>query len=389
MTTSNNTTDKINTLLHFQKSLLQLEKEDPYCFEDTTFIKSLEGYISNLYASRQFDTLLRVLNKVGTYSLDSQIPTRERSLYLLSQILFLEKSSKERSLTQPLATILAKWLIHEQNLISGFEYVNRLFHELVSSGVQNSKHTELELFYLVVNCILNGQIDKPNSIHKTLFTVFSKTSKHNMHAASPRLPDIQVKPLINELFTSRIKERRLAILSMLSCISKYVAETIVEIAKVQPSWYVLRNTTDIVSHTFNKEQFSLLFPFLELPDRRIQNYILSKLSQFPAHDAKSMLLKLLENSRDDIKIRIVPMLSQFDTIDKENSLLALLSNRNHYNPKFRDAIIKNVIHELGRIPSIFVVHSLERFIHEQSQLPKKDDVLIQTAKKTISALWQG
>lgn len=374
-------------LLQFQKNLLLLEKEDSHCFDDSHFLSELPNYIHALIANTHYDVLARLIEKIGLLALAADAATREKSLLILLQSLELSTLRQDTQLLRTFTTVIAKWLAQENSLLSGYDAVNSCFAKLLAAIEQSEPPKELEFFFLVLNSIINGLIPKPPALLKTLKRIYLH-SPSLFSSKQDTFQTIQADPLIRELFTSESRERRLRIVSMLSQISEYITDILISRAHENPSWYILRNTVDIIVCSARSEHFSLLFSFLDLPDSRIHSYILAHIDTLSETDSKGLLLQLLERAPDEIKLQTIPLLSRLDKKDQEVTLISLLNRRKSFDPQLRNTLVEKVIREMANLPSIYVAHSLELFISEQEQFGICGNPLSCRARKTVTNFWK-
>ncbi len=389
--------------LHLQKNLISLEKGRYHVLEDDVFVSGLAGYLLELYRSQYFDFAYGILNTLGNCTVCDTPAYREKALFVLS--LFTENAIKDDNdqAIQTLSWIFSRWLLQEKEYLGCFEYVCNQIQLLQQRMLQCGLYCQLMLWLDLFGSQGGKKMKRPPAIQAVLNRMYSllagQLRKHNPQAAGAPGPDPadlaclrrfqaenNMDAMVEELYASPDKQRRLALIETLSKLDDEVAYVLIEKLGAGAPWYAIRNAVQIIARLKNTRHFHLVKSFLEYPDVRVQQQVISFLSRLDRERALEQLLRGLEVCDDSLKFQIIQRLSVTGQKSAGKALLHLLENRQELDQAIRDDVVLLLCTELAHFPSPEVVTALQCLIEERKENGLISDPVTIRAQQTIRLL---
>jgi len=389
--------------LRLQKKLISLEKGRYGVLEDDAFVTGLAGYLFDLYRFQYFDFAHSILHILGNCTVCPNPAYREKALFVLS--LFTENVLQDDNdqAVQALSWIFSRWLRLEGEYLSCFEYVCNQIQQLLKKMLERGLYCQSMLWLQLFETISAKEVKRPPAIQAVVSRMHAKLAdrlrKQNPKKAGNIVPDPEeleclrsyqaennVEVMVEELYHSPDKERRLALIETLSRLDDEVAYTLIEQLGVNAPWYAIRNAVLIISRLKTVRHYHLVKSFLEYPDVRIQQQVISFISRLDRERAVEQLLRGLEVCDDSLKFQIIQRLSVTGQKRAEKALLHLLQNRKELDQKIRDDITLLLCSELSHFPSRAVVNALRALVDERRKSKIGNDPILVRAQQTLRLL---
>ncbi len=389
--------------LHLQKNLISLEKGCYEVLEDDVFVTRLADYLFELYRSQYFDFAYGILHILGNCTVCDTPIYREKALFILS--LFADNAIKDDNdqAIQTLSWIFSRWLLQEQEYLGCFEHVCNQIQLLQKKMLLHGLFCQLILWLNLFGRLGGKEMKRPPAIQAVLNRMYStlagQLGKHNPQLVGSQDPDPgdlaclrrfqaenNADAMVEELYSSPDKQRRLALIETLSKLDDDVAYVLIEKLGAGAPWYAIRNAVQVIARLKTTRHFHLVKSFLEYPDVRVQQQVISFLSRLDRERSLEQLLRGLEVCDDSLKFQIIQRLSVTGQKSAEKALLHLLENRQEIDRVFRDDIVLLLCTELGHFPSPEVVAALQSLVEERKENSLINDPVTIRAQQTIRLL---
>lgn len=390
--------------LRFQTSLISLERGNCRMLEDDRFVTGLAKYLFDLYRSRYFDSAHGILHMLGSCTVCDTAAYREKALFILS--LFAENVVKggDDQAVQALSWIFSRWLRQEHEYLGCFEHVCNQIQALLKRMLDTGRFCQLLLWEQLFGSIARGELHRLGAMkamvgrmHAALALALKGHEPNVSGAIRSSVEDADclrrfraensVESMVEELYQSTDKERRLALIAALSRYDESVAYVLLENLGANSPWYAIRNAVHIISRLKGTRYFNLVKSFLEYPDVRVQQQVLAYIARLDRERALEQLVRALEICDDSLKAAIIRKLSTTGRKAAQGALLRLLENRIRLNPVGRDELLLVLCGELRNFPSVEVVKALNGLIAEREMSWSADnDPVLDMAKQTIALL---
>jgi hypothetical protein len=389
--------------LHLQKNLICLEKGRFDVLNDDGFVTGLAGYLFELSRSQYHDFAHNILNVLGECAVQGEQLHREKALFVLS--LYAESALKDDNdqAVQALSWIFARWLRQERDFLSCFEYVCNQIQLLLKRMLQRGLFCQLMLWLQLFDAVAGKELRRPPAIQAVVSrlhqTLTGQLRKHRLEtggngAANPDeveclqrfQADNNADRMVEELYTSPDRQRRLTLIETLSELEDEVAYVLIEKLGVDAPWYAIRNAVQIIGRLKTVRHFHLVKPFLEYPDVRVQQQVISFISRLDRERALEQLLRGLEVCDDSLKFQLIQRLSVTGNKAAEKALLRVLLQRDRLDQAIRDDIVLLLCTELSHFPSDNVVAALDELLAERKQAKGSNDPIVIRAGQTIKLI---
>lgn len=389
--------------LRLQKNLISLEKGRFDVLNDDGFVTGLAGYLFELSRFQYHDFAHNILHVLGECAARGEQSHREKALFILS--LYAESALKEDNdqAVQALSWIFARWLRQEREYLSCFEYVCNQIQLLQKRMLQRGLFCQLMLWLQIFDAIAGKDLPRPpaiqavvNRLHQTLTGQLRKHRLENVGNGAVNLDEAEclqrfqadnnAERMVEELYTSSDRQRRLALIETLSELEDEVAYVLIEKLGVDAPWYAIRNAVQIIGRLKTVRHFHLVKPFLEYPDARVQQQVISFISRLDRERALEQLLRGLEVCDDSLKFQLIQRLSVTGNKAAEKALLQVLKQRERLDQAIRDDIVLLLCTELSHFPSDKVVAALEELLAERKQVKGGNDPIAIRARQTITLI---
>lgn len=391
------------TFLRLQKDLIRLEKGQLDVLENEGFVTGLAEYLLQLYRYQYTDFAHSILHMLGSCTVCSEPACREKALFVLS--LFADnvlKDDNDQAL-QTLSWIFSRWLKYEEQYLGCFEYVCNQIGLLLEHMLERGLFCQLMIWQDMFAEIIEENNGRSPAIyavvsrmHRTLAAElrdYNPKKSSNVEPAADELAclkkyqdEFSPSSLIDELYQSDDKERRLEIIETLSRLEDDVAHILIEKLGVNAPWYAIRNAVQIITRLKSVRHYHLIKPFLDYPDVRVQKQVIGFISRLDRERALEQLLRGLEVCDDSLKFQIIQRLSVTGQKAAEKAMVNLLKQRDKLDQAIHDDIVLLLCSELGHFPSDEVSTALQELLEQWSAEKKTNDPIAIRADQTLKRI---
>ncbi len=389
--------------LRFQLNVLKLEKGRYETLADDRFVTELVRYLIELHQAEYSDFAHRIIVVLGECTVCNEQQYREKALFALSLFAGTVSDSDDET-HQALSWIFSRWLRWEQVFLSCYEtvcsQVQNLLFKMLAHGMYCQLTPWLNLLYKIVNGTLprSGAIQAVvGRLYRTVFNVLlehdlvikdslSAKRRQNLTCLYRYFASGGAVPLVQELYSSSDRNRRMALISTLSSLNDNVAYLLIEGLADDSPWYMIRNAVQIISQLGNTRHFDLVRPFLGYPDIRVQQQMITFISRLDSQKSLDQRLHALEVCDDRLKPQLIRPLAEQRSKVVELALVHMLQNRTEFDPEIQDELVLILCRELRYFPTIRVVKTLQQLVDERQMASASDDAITVTAMETIDFL---
>ena len=391
------------SFLRLQKALIRLEKGHYDVLDDDGFVTGLAGYLFELYRYQYTDFAHTILHILGRCAVCPEPACREKALFVLS--LFAENALKDDNdqALQTLSWIFSSWLKHEQQYLGCFEYVCNQIRLLLARMLERGLFCQLMVWLNMFADIIAAKNGRSPAILAVVSRMHSNLAAELRNYNPKKSGNVEPAPeeiaclreyqaecspvaLVDELYRSPDKERRLELIETLSRLEDDVANILIEKLGVNAPWYAIRNAVQIISRLKSVRHFHLIKSFLDYPDARVQQQVISFISRLDRERALEQLLKGLEVCDDSLKFQIIQRLSVTGEKAAEKAMLKLLRQRNQLDLAIRDDIVLLLCSELSHFPSSDVANALQELLAERQAENRMHEPIAIRAQQTLKLI---
>lgn len=318
-----------------QRAAMRLEK----CFRDLLngnietlnndeIINNLPPFLYALYEDGQVDPVFKILHTLSNGSCDSNRPIRERSIMVISVFIGIVMQKQCVDFDETFSMILVRWLKEEQEFITGFEIICSQLQQLVKKVLDAGQWGKAENLLIVLYQIAAGILKKQGIIKKVvnrtlnqlateelitrLLEVYLNPESDDQAVTESLLIHLGVKSishLVKTLSLEEDAERRYLLLELLPN-NDQVYTIMKEQLKEDVPWYVIRNAILIFSRESTEANFQFMREYIDYPDMRVQQQVISGIWKMGGKDMILRLLDILLYVDDSLKIQLINQLSQ-------------------------------------------------------------------------------
>lgn len=391
-------------LLRFQVNLLSLAEKRYDILHDEKWIESFTQYQLQLYRLGYTEFSHEILQSLGESCVCATTEYREKSLFILTVFLSKVIEEADEELLQALSWIFLRWLYLERELLACSEYVCSMLPAIPAKLLAKGMFAQYTAWLELLQKMSSGQLERPAALQALaarMKNVLLGQFLDRDLALKPH-PDFQpdsemaclveyltkdsASILIQELYHSRDKERRLALIETLGQLGDEVAVHMFEQLGEDASWYMVRNALQVIAYFDNKKHLELVLPFLKYPDLRVQQQVIDFICGLEKGDQIRLLIHALEICHDRLKSTVVELLAATRHPEIERALVNLLESRHQIEQWSRDHLLLAVCESLEPYPSSTVTDTLTELIAEREQENRLGDPVLSAARKIVLQL---
>nr|WP_136797838.1 hypothetical protein [Desulfosediminicola ganghwensis] len=390
-------------LLRFQVNLLALAEKHYDTLHDEEWIENLPQYQLQLYRAGYNEFSHYLLQTLGDVCVCPTAEYREKALFVLTVFLGNAIEEADDELLQALSWIFLRWLHLERELLCCSEHVCSLLPIIPEKLLARGMFAQFTVWLELLQKISNGQLERPPAVQALIGRLNNALlgrfldHKINLKVINEGQPDSEsvflvkyfadggASMLINELYQSPDKKRRLALIEILSQLGEGLAVKLLEQLGEGASWYMVRNALKVISHFDCSKHLELVLPFLKYPDLRVQQQVIDIICGLEEQRV-DLLIDALTTCHDRLKTRLVEILSQLNTPQIEHTLIRLLETRDTIEQWSRDHLLIAICEALRGYPTIRVSETLKHLISEREQEKRLGDPVVSAARKTVEQL---
>jgi hypothetical protein len=286
---------------------------------------------------------------------------------------------EQLELTEKFQDTLVKWVKIETSAVPGYEALCDDLKELARSFIQHGKFNEsipiLDIFYT----IYSGRLKKDDAIQaiatkkirgiatedvlKALIYEFkTRARKREQEAGNnlARLGEAPVPILLNMLKEETGSTERVRIMDVIIKIGLPAVKSIQEEFGKNDPWYYKRNLIYLMGRIGGEHDAGMLVAFLKHDSNQVRYEALNSINRIGGGQRARLLLSVLEEVDDAIKIGIVDFLSSQKYEESVDALLHVLNARPLRASETRVSLERKICRALGNIGSPNAIPALEK-----------------------------
>ena len=389
----------------FLKGLGELEDNNFEILSNDEFVENLSRHLCTMDFCKDHESAMSLLDSLGAGCCSNDQSVRERALVVLS--VFSEHALEVNNFEfiRKIAGILLKWLETETQYLAGFGVICQQIHKVGVKLLGNNFLNEAEELLALLSNIQSGALEKSNTIKgmvaKTLESLakidilgsltstYLDLSDHNYKIAGNLLKSLGRRSaiyLLNRLMHSENKEERFHIMRLIPKTGEVAISVFEECLKKNPPWYVVRNIIFMISEIGDTSFFSLIAPYLQYPDIRVQQQVINCIRIFGGEELKERLLLALSKVHDELKIRLVMKLGRSEGSDVASALLDLFEKRGSFSKPAAEELLERLCLALKSFPSRRTIKNLKQLMAERKRSPADTDKIVAIAQGVLSVV---
>ena len=133
----------------------------------------------------------------------------------------------------------------------------------------------------------------------------SETQQEEAGSLLSNMGDESAKFQLQQLITNEIRFERKRILALIKQTGDPAISILQEQLHQDQPWFVVRNVIRLLGEIGASEVFATVTPYIDYPDLRVQQEVISSASKIGGKDFKDFLLRALQTVGDSLKIKVV------------------------------------------------------------------------------------
>lgn len=353
--------ETFNVLL-FQHNIYDLELGYFEVLEKGDFCKDLQQYLKQLFKIGRKDIINNVLIQIGhCITDDKRSNLRVKALWVVTEFSCLLDGLKDKELFSLVSNILTGWLRRERRLQSTHVTLLNQIEVIVKKMFSLHLWSQAEPLVSVSRRIVAGVQPVDNllkkevtKLHSTiadqkaitlLVHSFLESKTHEdavvgdlLQAMIPHSSDA----MIQGLFKCSKKNKRLALLEMISQHREGVLPILIQKLKDRQPWYVVRNSMILLGSIGDADLYHFARPFLNHPDSRVQREVILCIVNLGGDQVADRLIVAFPRLNDQVKPTIVEKLSILNDFNIEAMFLDVLEQRVCFESTVREELIEKI-----------------------------------------------
>lgn len=350
------------------------------------FMENLPELISAYCQSSDRDRVRVLINRLGECACSKDVKLRERAVMALSLCMDGLQPEEHPDLQKQIIAIFLQWLRMETIFLSVCSPVCKQLQtdgvRLLEEGLWKECDALLDLFYT----IQSGELHKSNAIRSVVgraqdgmaadhileeLTLISLRGRGERRTIAEKtllhLGRKAATHLLDSLISSQEKEDRLRLLVLIPATGHVSASVLKEYLQTALPWYAIRNIILMIAALDDKELLSLVMPFLEHEDVRVQQQALDCIFERGEENSGRYLLAALHDVNDELKPTLVEYLGKTAEPGAMDIFLDLLAQRDEISSHARDELLQTLAVQVRLSDSVRAVNLLNTLIEERSK----------------------
>lgn len=395
---------KPDELLRFQVNLLALAEKHYDVLHDDQWIKSLLQYQSQLYQAGYSEFSHSLLQILGEACVCSSATCREKVLFIFTVFVGDVIQDADDELLQAVSWNCLRWLSLEEELLSCSESVYTMLPVVADKLLDRGRLAQFSAWLQVLRKICDGHIERPPAVmalaarlEKLLLGRFldrlnefdkvsDRQSQSDMACLLNCLAESGGAVLIEELYSTPDKDRRLSLVELLVQLGEEVAPKLIGHLGEDATWYMVRNAVHIISQFDSTKHMPLVLPFLRYPDLRIQRQVIAFICGLEEQVRIEQLVIALATCHDRLKSYVIELLSEYRDPRIESALVELIQCHEKIEQWSRNHLLQALCKAAAAYRTVNVVRALENLITEREAEKHLGDPVVVSARKSIQHL---
>jgi HEAT repeat protein len=397
-------TERIREAQRVSRGVAEFESGNFEILRSNELVTNLANYIYSLLSQGKSEQAALLLRRLGECARSEDVPLRERAVMALSFLIGQLLEKEHFDVLGPLSKLLVDWLQFETVYITGFGVICKQIQQIGKMMLDHGLYAEAESLLVIIHQIQSGILEKGNTIRGML-------SKIQENLASKEILEILVNEylldeskkqtsvdnllvylgrravifLLNKLMHSDSKRDRFLLMRLIPVAGNIAVPVLVECLKKNPPWFVLRNVIYIIAEIGDPSLYSLVQPYLQHRDIRVQQEVIGCIVRLDGSKLKARLLEALPIVDDELKISLVVQLAEIGGDDVAEALQRLLQQRERFSERIKEDLLIRIISALRNFPSKETVDALKQLISVHRGNPSQDKITA-LAEETVLVL---
>jgi HEAT repeat protein len=180
--------------------------------------------------------------------------------------------------------------------------------------------------------------------------------------------DLALRPLLSKLRNVESSKERISILHVIRDMGHRAIPAIKERITIDAPWYYLRNMAYLLGHIGNEDSVEVLRPLILHKEKRVNREALKSISQTGGGKRGELLLSVLPQVDQDMKLRIIEMLGKMKFAEAVPTFRDMLKNKSSLSRDEFVAMQEKICSALGNIGSADAVKILSEIAESKSIL---------------------
>ncbi|BHH82712.1 HEAT repeat domain-containing protein [Desulforhopalus sp. 52FAK] len=398
--------ETFNVLL-FQHNIYDLEQGYFEVLENGDFCAELQQYLVQLFTLGRKDIINNVLIKVGHCVTDDTRPKLQvKALRVITEFSSVLDGLKDKELFSLVCNILTSWLKRQRHLQSThvklFGQVEVIIKKMFSLHLWRQTEPLISVSKQIttgvqpVDNLLKKEVSK---LHRTIADQKAITLLVNSFLESKDHEDAVVgdllqaltphssEAMIHGLFKCNKKNKRLALLEMISLHREGVLPVLIRKLKDRQPWYVVRNSMILLGSTGDADLYHFARPFLNHPDPRVQREVVLCIFNLGGELVADRLIASFPRLNDRVKPVIIEKLSILDDYNIEAMFLDVLEQRGCFKSTVREELIEKICSSDKLTCSERAITVLREIVEERESLASVSEPSFEYAKGLLKRLY--
>jgi CRP-like cAMP-binding protein len=389
----------------FLKGLQELKNNNFETLSNDEFVEKLSEHLCTIDLSKDHESAMSLLDSLGAGCCSSDQSVRERALVVLSVFSEHALEGDNFEFIRKVAGILRRWLTAETEYLAGFGVICKQIQNVGLKLLGNNFLTEAEELLAPLSNIQSGALEKSNTIKGMAAKTLEGLAKKDIlgKLASTYLDQLDNKSkvsgillkslgrrsaifLLNRLMHSENKEERFHLMRLIPETGEVAISVFEECLTKKPPWYVVRNIIFMISEIGDTSFFSLIAPYLQYPDIRVQQQVVNCIRIFGGEEMQERLLLALSKVHDELKIRLVMKVGRTKGSDVASALLDLFENRGSFSRPAAEELLEQLCFALRSFPCQRTISDLKQLIAERKRSLADVDKIVVIAQEVLSVV---
>ena len=394
----------------FKAGLTGLLKGDEDALGNPTVMRLLPEAVGQMFTKGKARTAAALIDRVSQ-GLGHQNPaTRETVTKTLIEIGRTLLASDRLEEMHRLSHKLALWLKFEPAFSPQYQEVGRQLQELTERMMRQGRWIEcghiLETFNLIQSKVLQKDAEQTafaakvlkgiatQEILDPLLAEFRTNAGNQREQAAQTLVkfgDTAAGALLDLLLESEDMYERVRLVRTLSGMGGVARPAVLARLEEDAPWYFRRNLLTVMGKIGTGADLEKLRNFLPGEDFRVQREALNSICEIDPKTGARLLLSLLEDAADPLKIAIAIKLGNLRYAPAVPQLIQLLQTKTVFSSKLKDRLLEKVCGALGQIRAAEAVPVLTSIIEKKGflGLAAQNKKLVAAAQEALAEINAG
>lgn len=389
-----------------ENGLDQLARGNHLILLNDEFAKQLPHLLTGKRYNSRDNVITPLLAQLGEIVCHEESRLRQRALTTFSLLSVAALDHKDHEVIEKLLNTLVPWLRVEEEFIAGFEVmcdqIQRMCHALLERGQWQAAAPMVTTLHQIQSGALKKQklirsgvaktqdrLAEKQILEKLIVSYLRDNTAGSGGAAGDLLKSLgkgSVIFLINKLMHSLVKDERILLLELLPETGNVAIPVLKECLQKKPPWYVIRNIILILSKINDPSLLSLVMPYLQHSDVRVQQQVIQCIDSIGGTEKNEMLLQALSLVSDDLKIPLVMQLSQESDQQVREAFTVLLRKKMKDRGAVTEELLSKLCVALRLSSSLEATDIVQQLYNHRLRTHGEEDAVVISAQETLRHL---